>query len=153
LDLNNLEEEFVMRKESLTGEKVERVEDAPAPAAVAAPPPKVEEEVAEIGYEDFAKVKLIIAKVLKAEAVPGADKLIRLTLDDGKVQDRTVVSGIRAHFTPEQMVGQTITIVDNLKPRKIFGILSQGMILAAGDGEVLRLMVPAGDLKPGVRVG
>ena len=154
LDLNNLEEEFIMRKESMTGETVERVE-APAKAEAPAkvdPPAKVE-EVPEITYEDFAKVRLIIAKVLKAEAIPGADKLIRLTLDDGKVQDRTVVSGIRAHFTPEEMVGKTISIVDNLKPRKIFGILSQGMILAAGDGDVLRLMVPAGDLKPGVRVG
>lgn len=154
LDLNNLEEEFIMRKETLTGEAVERVETpaAAAPAAEKKPEPK-SDEPGEIQYEDFAKVKLITAKVLKAEAVPGSDKLLRLTVDDGKVQDRTIVSGIRAHFSPEDMVGRTISIVDNLKPRKIFGILSQGMILAAGDGEVLRLMVPEGGLQPGVRIG
>ena len=155
LDLNNLEEEFIMRKEALTGEKVERTEEV---AVVVEKPPVKEEPtggptVSEIQYDDFAKVCLLTCKVLKAEAVPGADKLIRLTVDDGKVQDRTIVSGIRKHFTPEEMVGRTICIVDNLKPRKIFGILSQGMILAAGDGEVLRLIVPEGDLKPGVRLG
>ena len=107
----------------------------------------------EITYDDFAKVRLITVKVVSAEAVAGSDKLIRLTVDDGKVKDRTIVSGIRAHFSPEQMVGQTICIVDNLKPRKIFGIMSHGMILAAGDGEVLRLITPQGELQPGVKLG
>ncbi|MBT9583202.1 methionine--tRNA ligase [bacterium] len=153
LDLTNLEEEFIVRKETMTGEKVERVGEA-APVVEA---PKATEKApapdAEIGYEDFTKVKLITVKVVGATAVDGSDKLIRLTVDDGKRPDRTIVSGIRAHFTPEDMVGKTICIVDNLKPRKIFGILSEGMILAAGDGQVLRLITPEGELAPGVRLG
>jgi methionyl-tRNA synthetase len=159
LDLTNLEEEFIVRKETMTGEKVERVAEAgEAPAkAPASAPEKPAEKVAsadgEIGYEDFTKVRLITVKVVQATAVEGSDKLIRLTVDDGKRPDRTIVSGIRAHFSPQDMVGKTICIVDNLKPRKIFGILSEGMILAAGDGEVLRLITPEGELAPGVRLG
>lgn len=160
LDLANLEEEFIMRKEQLTGQTVERT-DAPAaeaPAAVPAPPaaPVPAEAPATpewIGYEDFAKVKLITVKVIKAEAVSGSDKLIRMEVDDGRRQDRVIVSGIRAHFAPEHMVGRTICIVDNLKPRKIFGILSEGMILAAGDGQVLRLIAPEGELAAGISLG
>jgi len=159
LDLSNLEEEFIVRKESLTGEKVERLESqasekpaTPKPAAKAEKAPPAESD-GEIGYEDFNKVRLITVKVLQATAVEGSDKLIRLTVDDGKRSDRTIVSGIRAHFDPEVMVGKTICIVDNLKPRKIFGILSEGMILAAGDGQVLRLITPEGELAPGVRLG
>lgn len=104
-------------------------------------------------YEDFKKVRLITAKVMAAEAVEGADKLLRLTLDDGRRQDRTIVSGIRKSFAPEDMVGRMICIVDNLKPRKIFGIMSEGMILAANhpDGAIV-LIAPAGELPPGAEI-
>ncbi len=167
LDLKNLEEEFIVKKETLTGEKVERTEEpdalatavktvASAAKAVAKAVEKAvpkEEGNGQIEYDDFNKVRLITVKVVKAEAVEGSDKLIRLTVDDGQRKDRTIVSGIRMHFTPEHMEGRTVCIVDNLKPRKIFGILSEGMILAAGDGEVLRLVTPEGELAPGVRVG
>ena len=165
LDLKNLEEEFIVKKESLTGEKVERTDELDGgglaaavktiatAAAVVAKVITPKEEDGMIAYEDFAKVRLLTVKVVNAVAVDGSDKLIRLTVDDGKRQDRTIVSGIRAHFTPEHMVGRTICIVDNLKPRKIFGILSEGMILAAGEGEVLRLITPEGELAPGVRLG
>ena len=167
LDLKNLEEEFIVKKETLTGEKVERTGEpdalatavktvasaAKAVAKAAKEQPKQEEANGMIEYDDFNKVRLLTVKVVKAEAVEGSDKLIRLTVDDGQRQDRTIVSGIRKHFTPEHMEGRTICIVDNLKPRKIFGIVSEGMILAAGDGEVLRLVTPEGELAPGVRVG
>lgn len=166
LDLKNLEEEFIVKKETLTGEKVERTEEAGAIAtavktvataakavAKAVTPEAKPESDGMIEYDDFAKVRLLTVKVVKAEAVEGSDKLIRLTVDDGKRQDRTIVSGIRKHFTPEHMEGRTICIVDNLKPRKIFGIVSEGMILAAGEGDVLRLITPEGELAPGVRLG
>jgi methionyl-tRNA synthetase len=150
LDLQRLEEEFIVRKESMTGETVERVEAAP----VTVEAPKVVEAVSdECTYEDFLKVRLITCRVVKAEAVAGADKLLRLTVDYGKRKDRTIVSGIRVHFSPEQMEGKTIVVVDNLKPRKIFGILSEGMIMAGGDGTVLRLMTPDGELPPGTKLG
>lgn len=104
-------------------------------------------------YEDFKKIRLITARVMAAEAVEGADKLLRLTLDDGKRQDRTIVSGIRKSFAPEDMVGRMICIVDNLKPRKIFGIMSEGMIMAANhpDGHIV-LIAPAAELPPGAEI-
>ncbi len=147
LDLANLEEEFMTRKQELTGEK-------PEPAKPVNGKPQAEEGDKPIQYDDFVKVKMITAKVLKAEAVEGADKLLRLTLDDGKRQDRTVVSGIRKFYTPEDMEGRLICIVDNLKPRKIFGILSEGMILAAGGGDTpITLVTPVQELPPGTPVG
>ncbi|GMU56569.1 MAG: hypothetical protein AMXMBFR33_57150 [Candidatus Xenobia bacterium] len=121
---------------------------AETPSAPAPPP-----EPVHATYEDFKKVRLITARVVAAEAVEGADKLLRLTLDDGKRQDRTIVSGIRKSFAPEDMVGRTICIVDNLKPRKIFNIMSEGMILAANhpDGSIV-LMAPSAELPPGAEI-
>lgn len=85
-----------------------------------------------IKMEDFCKVKLITAKVKQCEKVPKADKLLKLTLFDGK-KERTVLSGIAQYYSPEQLIGKTVVIVANLEPVKIRGILSEGMILAAED--------------------
>ncbi|MEW6280182.1 MAG: methionine--tRNA ligase, partial [Candidatus Eremiobacterota bacterium] len=70
-------------------------------------------EATPVTYEDFKKVRMITARVLQAEAVEGADKLLKLTLDDGRRQDRVIVSGIRQSFSPADMTGRTICIVDN----------------------------------------
>lgn len=103
---------------------------------------KVEEEAAvqadEIAIDDFMKVELRVAQVLAAEPVKKADKLLKLQLDLGYEQ-RQVVSGIAKHYTPEQLVGRKVICVTNLKPVKLRGELSQGMILAASKGEELTL--------------
>ena len=93
---------------------------------------------AEITYEDFAKLDLRVGTVLAAEKVAGADKLLQLTVDLG-FEQRTVVSGIAQHFAPEALVGGKVTLLANLAPRKLRGILSQGMILMAEnkDGKLL----------------
>lgn len=153
LDLENLEDEFVTRKEQQTGEKPA---EAKSEDKEKKKEPKVKkpQDDGQIQYEDFMRVKMITAKVVACEAVEGADKLLRLTLDDGQRQDRTIVSGIRKDYAPEDMLGRQICIVDNLKPRKIFGILSEGMILAAGGGDQpIRLVTPVSELPPGTRVG
>ena len=93
------------------------------------------ETVSEITYDDFAKLQFKTAKVLEAIEVKGADKLLQLTIKVGD-ETRTIVSGIRPTYTAEEMVGKTIVIVANLKPAKIRGIVSEGMILAVGDKEV-----------------
>jgi methionyl-tRNA synthetase len=112
--------------------------------APAAPP-------AEITIDDFAKIELRAAKVVAAERVPKADKLLKLTLDVGTEQ-RTVVSGIAAAYAPEALVGKTVIYLANLKPAKLRGVLSQGMILAAGDAEVLGLSALDRDVPPGTLI-
>jgi methionyl-tRNA synthetase len=118
----------------------------PAAGATGAP-----ETPAEIAIDDFAKVDLRVARVVSAERVPKADKLLKLTLDVGTEQ-RTVVSGIAAAYQPEQLIGRTVIYLANLKPAKIRGVLSQGMILAAGDADVLGLSALDRDVPPGTRV-
>lgn len=86
-----------------------------------------------ITFEDFAKVDLRVAKVVAAEHHPNADKLLVLKLDDGSGEARQICAGIRAQYTPEEMVGRLIVIVANLAPRTIRGQESRGMLLAASD--------------------
>ena len=90
--------------------------------------------LAEISIDDFAKVELKAAKIIACEPVPKAKKLLKLTVNDGEKQ-RTVVSGIAKWYTPEQLIGHTVVLVSNLKPAKLCGVESQGMILAADCSE------------------
>jgi methionyl-tRNA synthetase len=88
----------------------------------------------EIQYEDFSKLDIRTATILHAEAVPKADKLLKLTVDLA-MEQRTVVSGIAQHFKPEELIGKKILLLANLAPRKLKGIESQGMILTAEDSD------------------
>jgi methionyl-tRNA synthetase/methionyl-tRNA synthetase C-terminal region/beta chain len=118
--------------------------EAAAPAADNAPQAAAPDAKEEIGIEDFGKVELRVAQVIAAEPVQKADKLLKLQLDLGYEQ-RQVVSGIAKFYTPEQMVGRKVICVTNLKPVKLRGELSQGMILAASHGDQLTLAtVPDG---------
>nr|WP_268569636.1 methionine--tRNA ligase [Paenibacillus larvae] len=107
--------------------------------------------IEKIGIEDFAKVELRVAQVTAAEKVKGADKLLQLQLDLGYEQ-RQVVSGIAMHYTPEELVGQKVICVTNLKPVKLRGVVSQGMILAASDGDKLTLATVPDSMPNGARV-
>ena len=89
----------------------------------------------EITFEDFAKVDLRVAKVLKAEPHPNADRLLRLQIDDGTGTPRQICAGVRAFYQPEDLVGRSIVIVANLAPRTIRGEESRGMLLAASDAQ------------------
>lgn len=122
---------------------------APAPSA-AAPAAPAPEGVAVIGIDDFMKVELRVAKVLAAEAVPKSKKLLKLSVDAGS-ETRTILAGIAEAYTAEQMVGRTIVIVANLAPRKLMGIESNGMVLAASVGDGLPVLVTV-DNVPGARV-
>ena len=103
-----------------------------------------------IGIDDFMKVELRVAKVLAAEAVPKSKKLLKLTVDAGS-ETRTILAGIAEAYTPEQMTGRTIVIVANLEPRKLMGIESNGMVLAASVENGLPVLVTV-DHVPGARV-
>jgi methionyl-tRNA synthetase len=107
--------------------------------------------VVQITIEEFQKIQLKTAKVLTAERVPRSEKLIKLQVDLGAEQ-RQVVAGVGKKYEPEQLVGRTIVIVANLKPAKLMGIESQGMVLAAGDAEVKGLIGIVEDVDPGTKV-
>ena len=105
----------------------------------------------EISIEEFSKIDLRVGKVLSAEKVEKTDKLVKLEVDVAGVV-RTVVSGIAKHYAPEDLVNQFVVLVANLKPTKLRGITSQGMILAASQGDVLEVLMVNKDLPGGARV-
>ncbi|MBY6276675.1 methionine--tRNA ligase [Symbiobacterium thermophilum] len=120
------------------------------PAAGAAQPT---EGVAEIEYDDFAKVELKVAEVVEAERIPKADRLLRLVLQVGE-ERRQIVSGIAQHYAPEELVGKRIILVANLKPKKLRGVESHGMLLAATaeDGSLSLVTLDKPDFPTGMRV-
>ena len=106
-----------------------------------------------IGIDDFAKIQLKTAKVLEAEKVEGTEKLLRLQIEVGE-EKRQIVSGIAQYYKPEELVGKIIIIVSNLKPAKIRGVESFGMLLAAKVGDTLRLAtIDTPDFPSGIQIG
>ena len=132
-----------------------RKEQQAKEAAASAKKAEKEEKTAsakEISIDDFAKVKLETGKVLTAEKVEKADKLLKLTVKTGE-KTRTIVSGIAKSYSPEDMVGRTVVVVVNLKPCKLRGILSEGMILCAEDENgKLSLITTSEDMTDGAEV-
>lgn len=119
-----------------------RIEEEKAEAVTKTVVPTVVEEKkdeVEITIDEFAKVDLRVVKVLAAEKVEKADKLLKLKVDLGTEQ-REIVSGIAKHYAPEELVGKNVVMVINLKPAKIRGIVSQGMVLAASCGDELKVV-------------
>jgi methionyl-tRNA synthetase len=124
----------------------------PAPSEPVAKP--------EIEFGDFAKVDLRVARVVKAELHPTADRLLKLQVDDGSGTPRQICAGIRAYYQPEDLVGKLIVIVANLKARVIRGEESRGMLLAASDApkdapEAERkviVLTPMSEIAPGAIV-
>ncbi|MBE6819936.1 MAG: methionine--tRNA ligase [Ruminococcaceae bacterium] len=122
-----------------------------AAKAAAEPVNPLKEEIqgiAKIGIEDFAKVDLRVAKITACEPVKKAKKLLKLTLDDGTGDPRTVASGIALYYKPEELIGKSIILVSNLKPVTLCGVESHGMIVAADAGEDVKVIfvdgIPAG---------
>ncbi len=115
--------------------------------------PKAPKGVSLIGIEDFTKVQLLTAQVIEAQKVKGADKLLQLKLDVGG-EERQIISGIAQFYTPEQLPGRTIVLVANLKPAKIRGVESHGMLLCAKSKDgALRLITVDGEIPSGASVG
>ncbi|MBQ6859235.1 MAG: methionine--tRNA ligase subunit beta, partial [Clostridia bacterium] len=105
-------------------------------------------------FDDFEKIQLVVAKVLKCEKVPKADKLLKSTLKVGDTE-RIVVSGIAKFYTPEEMVGKKVVLLANLAPRKIRGVESHGMLLCAAnaDDSKLSLLTVDSDIEDGCEIG
>src|SRR6185295_11823095 len=145
------------RIETTTAQGGPRVEDQPS----AQPAPAAQPSAAPLGVpapadpqitiQDFQKIHLRTGKILTAERVPKSEKLIKLQVDLGSEQ-RQVVAGVGKKYEPEGLVGKTVVIVANLKPAKLMGVESQGMVLAAGDAEVLEVVMLQNDVPAGVKV-
>jgi methionyl-tRNA synthetase len=105
-----------------------------------------------ITFDDFLKVDLRVAEIKTVEDVEGADKLYKLTIDIG--EERTIVAGIKLHYSKEELVGKKIAVVTNLEPRKLRGILSHGMLLAASseDKSSVVLLALDKDIPNGSRI-
>jgi len=133
------EKEFNARLEA--DRKAAEKEDAKKAKAEEKKEEKAEETPSEISIDDFLKVKLICAEVLECEPVPKSDKLLKLIMDDGEGK-RQVVSGIAQSYKPEELIGKKVILVANLKPVKLRGVESNGMLLAAGtdDGIIVSFL-------------
>lgn len=105
-----------------------------------------------ISFEDFQKIDLRIGKIKEAEAIPGSKKLIKLRVDIDIGEERTVVAGLKGHYTEEDLIGTEILLVANLAPVKLMGVESHGMLLAASDGAGLHLLIPDASAVPGSKV-
>ncbi|WP_295883918.1 methionine--tRNA ligase [uncultured Anaerococcus sp.] len=111
-----------------------------------------EESKAEITFEDFTKVEMVVGKILEAKEHPDADKLLVFTVDVGEENPRTIISGIKKWYEPSDLVNKNVIVVKNLAPRKMRGIESQGMILASDFDGDLSLLTTLKDMKPGSKV-
>ncbi len=129
-----------------TEKKMEKSEDQQKPA------PKPEAAAPElIGIEEFGKIQLRVGKIVAAERVEKSEKLVKLQVDIG-TETRQVVAGIGKSYAPEELTGKSIVIVANLKPAKLMGVESQGMLLAASSGDLLAVATFDRETKPGARV-
>lgn len=104
-----------------------------------------------VSYDEFKKLDIRVALVEEVERIPKADKLYKLSIDLG-TEKRTLVAGLAEHYKVEELKGKKIVVLTNLEPRKLKGILSQGMLLAAVDGDKVSILVPQKDLPPGARI-
>ena len=121
------------------------------PAPAAQQPSPTPTPAPTITIDDFLKVQLKTAVVLSAERVPNSEKLIKLQVDLG-TEKRQIVAGIGKKYEPDTLLGKRIVIVANLQPRKLMGLESQGMVLAAGDANVEGLITVLEEVAPGVKV-
>ena len=149
VDTDKVEKMVEASKENLAPKTV----TTPEKAKKAAKKPESDDAIAEtISFDEFAKVDLRIAKIISAEHVEGADKLLRLQLDIGS-ETKQVFAGIKSAYTPEQLTGKLTVMVANLAPRKMRFGMSEGMVLAAGPGgDELYILEPNDGAQPGMRV-
>ncbi len=101
-----------------------------------------------VTIDQFRQLQLKVARVLEADLHPNADRLLVLKVDTGETQ-KEIVAGIALQYTPADLVGKLVVVVDNLEPATIRGVVSNGMALAAKDGELITLVVPEKQVAPG----
>jgi methionyl-tRNA synthetase len=136
-----------------TAPRSPQLQTEPQPSATRIAAASSAVDAAQITIDDFTRIDLRIAKIVNAEHVDGADRLLRLTLDVGDGRPRTVFAGIKSAYKPEDLIGRLTPMVANLAPRKMKFGLSEGMVLAAsGDGPGIFLLAPDSGALPGMRI-
>lgn len=111
------------------------------------------EGIAYLDFETFMKVDLRVGKIHTVEDHPNADRLFVVSIDDGTEQGRTICAGLKEYYSADEMIGKSVVFVANLKPRSLRGVNSEGMMLAADDGEGnVRLITIDGDISTGSQV-
>lgn len=105
-----------------------------------------------ISFEEFKKLEIKAAKIVKAEGIPGKDKLFKLEVDVGEESPRTLVAGLKPQYSAEQLEGKTIVVVTNLAPATIAGVKSNGMLLAVDVGSDTALLTVDKEVSPGSKV-
>jgi len=126
---------------------IEKQEQEPGPGSA-----KKNKQAPAVEFGDFQKLDLRAGTVVEASKVKKADKLLHLKVDLGEGEPRSIVAGLAEHMDPGEMVGKQVVVVANLKPRKLMGVLSQGMVLAAHGKTGLKLVSPAEPVEPGVKI-
>lgn len=104
-----------------------------------------------VNIDEFRKLDLRVGVVKSAEPHPNADKLLVLQVDLGS-EERQIVAGIRGHYAPEELIGKQVVVVANLETARLRGLESQGMVLAASDGERVVILTPEKEIHPGAKV-
>ena len=105
-----------------------------------------------INFDDFSKLNLRVGKIISAEEVEGSNKLIKMKVDIGD-EERQIVAGISKYYSQDEWTNKTVIVLINLEPRKIFGIESQGMLLASIDGDEVSLLQTDKEMIPGSEIG
>jgi len=155
----NIDKKIMVKKVDGLFPRIEEDENKDKPEAKKIETPKKEKKmetasenvVQLLDIQDFAKVELKVAAVIEAEKVEGADKLLKLIIDIGS-EKRQIVAGIAKHYSPEELVGKKIVVVTNLKPAKLRGIESNGMLLAASDENTVSILTPLRDVAIGSKI-
>ena len=105
-----------------------------------------------INFDDFSKLNIRVGKIISAEEVEGSNKLIKMKVDIGD-EERQIVAGISKHYSLDELASKTVIVLINLEPRKIFGIESQGMLLASINGDEVSLLQTDKEMIPGSEIG
>jgi methionyl-tRNA synthetase len=113
---------------------------------------KEQKQTSYIEFEDFVKVELKAGKILKAQKIPKTDKLLQILVDLGEKEPRQIVAGLAEYYEPDELTGKQVVVVANLKPRKLRGVQSRGMILAVQSKKGMELVTISGQAEPGARI-
>ena len=138
-------------KKAFFADQEEKTVEQPEAPTKSTPPAPTEEDDGKIGIDDFMKIDLRVARVVTAEKIAGADKLLRVEVDLGG-ETLQIVAGVAQQYSAEELVGKHIIVVANLKPAKLRGVESQGMLLAADRGGVPIVATFEEAVEPGTRV-